>query len=97
VSTPSSNLPTEYEIRVHALTLALSTATNQGASVHEAIKRAKEFAAYLRDALDIDRAERNAATSNETVTDRRCDSCLRGMHPHTFMQCPNSGCQCDGI
>lgn len=47
---------TEYELRVQALALA----SEYRDSVHDTIKRAKDYATWLRDGIDQDRAAAEA-------------------------------------
>lgn len=97
---------TEYEVRVQALDLA----TRYRDSTHDTLKRSKEYAAYLREGLEADRAgaeaERRsgrmsgfdalakAELRNKPLTMGLCDGCINGMHPHTFRPCPERGCRC---
>lgn len=82
--------PTEYEVRVQALTLA----SQEQDTTYEVLKRAKEFAAYLREGVEADQSAADAELRNKPLTMGICDGCINGVHPHTFRPCPKRGFQC---
>lgn len=89
-STPE---PTEYELRLEALKLSVMSDD----TTHGIIQRAKEFASYLRDGIDTDRAAQQARQRAKSIVERRCDECLSGMHPHVAVRCPNDRCLCTEV